>query len=127
MAEQPTTPVSSANGQPREATGTVPTPTPTPTPTTTTRQSAPASTRTGVIWTGVAVALVLFVLLIIFILQNLQSVTVNYFGLSGAIPLGIALLIAAVGGGIVVAIAGIARMTQLRFSARKTRRRTPNT
>jgi uncharacterized integral membrane protein len=33
-----------------------------------------------------------------------------------------ALLIAAVGGGGVVAVAGIARVTQLRLSARRTRR-----
>jgi uncharacterized integral membrane protein len=35
-----------------------------------------------------------------------------------------ALLIAAVGGGVVVAIAGVARVTQLRMNARRTRRGT---
>ena len=125
MAEQSTPPGPFAEEQSRTANGTVPRPTPPPTPTT--RQNAPAATRTGVIWVGVAVSLVLFVLLIVFILQNLQSVTVHSFGLSGAIPLGMALLITAVGGGIMVAIAGIARVTQLRLSARKTRRRGPNT
>lgn len=36
-----------------------------------------------------------------------------------------ALLIAAVGGGVVVAIAGIARVTQLRLNARRTRHSAP--
>jgi uncharacterized integral membrane protein len=36
-----------------------------------------------------------------------------------------ALLIAAVGGGVVVAIAGIARITQLRMNARRTSQSTP--
>ena len=40
------------------------------------------------------------------------------------IPLGLALLIAAVGGGVVVAIAGVARVTQLRMNARRTRQGT---
>ena len=44
--------------------------------------------------------------------------------MSGTIPLGMALLIAAVGGGVLVAIAGVARVTQLRMNARRTRRRT---
>jgi uncharacterized integral membrane protein len=43
-------------------------------------------------------------------------------GLAGSLPLGMALLIAAVGGGVVVAIAGVARVTQLRMNARRTRR-----
>jgi uncharacterized integral membrane protein len=70
-----------------------------------------------------AVALVLLVLLIVFILQNSTKVEVQFLGMSGTIPLGMALLIAAVGGGVLVAIAGVARVTQLRLHARRTRRR----
>jgi uncharacterized integral membrane protein len=71
-----------------------------------------------------AAGLLLLVLLIIFILQNSTKVGVHFFGLTGTIPLGMALLIAAVGGGVVVAIAGVARVTQLRINARRTRRDT---
>lgn len=67
-------------------------------------------------------ALLLLILLIVFILQNSTKVEVHLLGLTGTIPLGMALLIAAVGGGVVVAIAGIARVTQLRMNARRTRR-----
>jgi uncharacterized integral membrane protein len=62
------------------------------------------------------------ILLIVFVLQNSTKVEVHFLGLSGTIPLGMALLIAAVGGGVLVAIAGVARVTQLRMNARRTRR-----
>jgi uncharacterized integral membrane protein len=72
------------------------------------------------------VALLLLTLLIIFILQNSMKVDVRFLGMSGTIPLGMALLIAAVGGGVVVAIAGVARVTQLRMNARRSKRGTSN-
>jgi uncharacterized integral membrane protein len=64
---------------------------------------------------------VLLVLLIIFILQNPTRVDVSYLGFTGSLPLGVALLLAAVAGGVLVAIAGVARVTQLRMNARRTR------
>ena len=70
------------------------------------------------------VALLLLILLIVFILQNSTKVDVQFLGMSETIPLGMALLIAAVGGGVVVAIAGVARVTQLRMNARRTTQRT---
>ncbi|HSF99253.1 MAG TPA: lipopolysaccharide assembly protein LapA domain-containing protein [Ornithinibacter sp.] len=70
------------------------------------------------------IALVLLILLIVFILQNPTKVEVQFLGMSGTIPLGMALFIAAVGGGVVVGIAGVARVTQLRMNARRTRRST---
>jgi lipopolysaccharide assembly protein A len=66
------------------------------------------------IWVAVSAALVLFVLLIIFFLQNQDRVTVHYLGAAGELSLGMALFIAAVAGGILVAIAGAARILQLR-------------
>jgi uncharacterized integral membrane protein len=72
-------------------------------------------------------ALLLLILLIIFMLQNSTKVRVHFLGLAGTIPLGIALLIAAVGGGVLVAISGIARVAQLRMNARRTRRSTMST
>jgi uncharacterized integral membrane protein len=61
-------------------------------------------------------------MLIIFILQNPTRVEVNYLGYSGSLPLGMALLIAAVAGGVLVAVAGVTRVTQLRVNARRKRR-----
>ena len=83
---------------------------------------APITTRAAAAWFATAVALVLLVLLIILILQNQNVVKVNYLGFTGSIPLGTALLIAAVAGGAVVTIVGVIRLTQLRFATRRARR-----
>lgn len=85
---------------------------------------APPLTRASAVWVATGAALLLLILLIVFMLQNTTKVDVHFLGLSGTIPLGMALLIAAVGGGVVVAIAGIARVTQLRLNARRTRKAT---
>lgn len=78
-------------------------------------------TRAGMVWVAVASALVILILLIAFILQNQDYVQVKFFGLEGAVALGVALFIAAVGGGVLVAIAGAARIVQLRLAAHRQR------
>ncbi len=73
------------------------------------------------VWVAVASALVVLSLLIAFILQNQEYVQVKFFGLAGSVPLGVALFIAAVGGGVLVAVAGAARIIQLRLAAHRRR------
>ncbi len=80
-----------------------------------------AVTRASAAWVATAIALLLLVMLIVFILQNSTRVEVHYLGLAGSLPLGMALLIAAVGAGVLVAIAGGARVTQLRRKVRRAR------
>lgn len=86
------------------------------------RPHEPATTRAAAAWFATAVALVLLVLLVVLILQNQQTVDVRYFGFSGSLALGTALLIAAVAGAAVVTIVGAVRITQLRIHARRARR-----
>lgn len=88
----------------------------TPTP------SAPRLTRASAVWVATGASLVLLIFLIVFMLQNSAKVGLHFLGMFGTIPLGMALLIAAVGGGVLVGIAGMARVTQLRWIARRTRR-----
>jgi uncharacterized integral membrane protein len=76
------------------------------------------------VWAAVASALVVLILLIAFILQNQDSVLVKFFGLQGAVSLGMALFMAAVGGGVLVAIAGAARIIPLRLAAHRQRIKT---
>lgn len=83
--------------------------------------TGPRVTRASAAWVATGAALVLLVLLIVFILQNSTRVEVHYLGFAGSLPLGMALLIAAVGGGVVVAIAGTARVTQLRARLHRVR------
>jgi uncharacterized integral membrane protein len=86
------------------------------------RRPTSRRTRIGGAWTAVAVAVVVLLLLLIFILQNLQTVRVTYLGASGQLPLGVAVLLAAVGGALLVVVLGVARMIQLRTYARRQRR-----
>jgi uncharacterized integral membrane protein len=77
------------------------------------------------IWVAVSAGLILLILLIIFILQNEDRVTVHYFGVAGELSLGMALFIASVAGGVLVAIAGAARILQLRTERRRSHRPSP--
>ncbi|GAB3273004.1 hypothetical protein GCM10027449_10140 [Sinomonas notoginsengisoli] len=79
-------------------------------------------TRAGATWTAVVAGLVVFILLVVFFIQNQDMVQVHFLGLVGPVPLGLALFIAAVAGGVLVAIAGAVRIFQLRSAARRARR-----
>ena len=79
-------------------------------------------TRTSGIWVAVAFFAVILLLLLIFILQNGTQVSVSYHGMHGHLPLGVALLLAAVSGVLLVVLAGAARISQLRATARRHRR-----
>ena len=74
--------------------------------------------RTG----GLGVALILSALvllfLLVFIIQNDQPVLISFFALEGVLPTGVALLLAAIAGILLVAIPGSLRILQLRRAAR---------
>ena len=80
-------------------------------------------TRAGVVWTFTVTALVVLVFLVVFMVQNQDRVNVHFLGFHGQLALGIAMLIAAVAGASVVAIAGAVRIIQLRSRARTSARR----
>lgn len=75
--------------------------------------------RLGSLWVAMTAGAVVLLLLLIFILENEHSVDVAYFGVHGHIPLGAALLLAAVFGVLLVVIPGAGRILQLRRSARR--------
>ncbi len=77
--------------------------------------------RTSTTWVAVIGLVVLLVLLVIFIGQNTQDVSVAFLGWSGQAPLAVALLIAATGGMVVAVIAGALRILQLRRRVRRVR------
>jgi uncharacterized integral membrane protein len=79
-------------------------------------------TRTSGIWVAVGFFAVVLLLLLIFILQNNTDVSVSYLGMHGHLPLGVALLLAAVCGVLLVVLAGTARIGQLRATARRHRK-----
>jgi lipopolysaccharide assembly protein A len=79
-------------------------------------------TRTSGLWVAVGFFAVVLLLLLIFILQNGTQVSVSYLGAHGHLPLGVALLLSAVCGVLLVVLAGAARISQLRTVARRHRR-----
>ena len=79
-------------------------------------------TRLGGVWVAVALFAVVLLLLLVFILENGQQVNIGYFGAHGHLPLGVALLLAAVLGILLVVIPGAGRMMQLRRTARRHRK-----
>ena len=78
-------------------------------------------TRIGGWWVASALFAVVLLLLLIFILENSQRVDISFFGAHGHLPLGVALLLAAVLGVLLVVIPGTARIVQLRIVARRHR------
>lgn len=90
-------------------------------PAATTKESLPV-TKLGRIWTATVFGIIVLILLIVFIAQNQDQVPLRYFAYEGEVNLGLALFIAAVGGALVVAIAGVARVIQLRATAKKKRK-----
>ncbi len=81
----------------------------------------PPPTRTGAAFKSLVAGAIVLILLLVFILENTQSVNISYFGATGHLPLGVAILIAAIGGALLVGIVGTARIVQLRRHARRRR------
>ena len=83
------------------------------------------NTRLSGAWTALVIALLGLVLLLVFILQNLQNVELSFLIFHGHLPLAIALLFGVVLGAIIVLGFGAARIMQLRMVARSSRRQAP--
>ncbi len=73
-------------------------------------------------WTALVVGVVTLLVILLFILQDLQSVELHFLAFHGHLPLAIALLFAATLGAIIVLTFGGGRILQLRLVARRARR-----
>jgi uncharacterized integral membrane protein len=72
-------------------------------------------------WTALSVGLLAMIAILVFILQNLQSVELSFLVFHGRLPLAVALLFAMILGAIIVMAFGGARILQLRIVARHAR------
>jgi uncharacterized integral membrane protein len=79
-------------------------------------------TRISGLWFAVGFFALVLLFLLIFILQNGRHVSISYLGMHGNLPLGVALLLAAVCGVLLTILAGAARISQLHAVARRHRR-----
>ncbi|HEY2500587.1 MAG TPA: lipopolysaccharide assembly protein LapA domain-containing protein [Mycobacterium sp.] len=82
-------------------------------------ESAVKFTRTASVWTFLTAGFLILIVLLIFITQNTESGQFAFFGWRWTLPLGVAMLLAAVCGGLITVLAGTARMYQLRRAAKK--------
>ena len=73
-------------------------------------------------WVVLAIFAVVLLLLLVFILENGQSVDISYFGAHGHIPLGVALLLAALAGILLVITAWFGRGVRVRATAHRHRK-----
>jgi uncharacterized integral membrane protein len=76
-------------------------------------------TRAAALWSALIIGFVILILLLVFITQNTTSAEFAFLGWRWSLPLGVAMLMAAVGGGLVTVAAGTARIYQLRRIAKK--------
>jgi uncharacterized integral membrane protein len=82
-------------------------------------ESSVMFTRAAALWSALIMGFLVLIVLLIFITQNTASVDLTFFGWRWTLPLGVAILLAAVGGGLVTTVAGTARIYQLRRAAKK--------
>ncbi|MCP2195524.1 LapA family protein [Williamsia deligens] len=76
-------------------------------------------TRTKSAWVGIIVGAIVLILLLVFILQNLDKQEIQLFFWQVNLPQGVSLLIAAIAGALITAVVGGARMFQVRRAVRK--------
>jgi putative membrane protein len=82
----------------------------------------PLGSRIGTTRTAMIAGAVVLVVVLVFIIENANAVTITFFGAHLRISLAVALLLAAIGGALIMAAAGTARITQLRMTMRRNRR-----
>lgn len=99
----------------------MPPPPPAPAPHTVVKPKDPAIgfTRAGALWTALFAGFLILILLLIFITQNTTSTPFQFLFWHWSLPLGVAILLAAVVGGLITVAVGTARILQLRRVAKK--------
>ncbi len=76
-------------------------------------------TRAAALWSAVIAGMLVLIVLLIFIAQNTDSAQFAFLGWHWSLPLGVAILGAAVCGGLLTVLAGTARIYQLRRAAKR--------
>ncbi|MFD4182610.1 lipopolysaccharide assembly protein LapA domain-containing protein [Rhodococcus sp. NPDC058514] len=109
--------------EPLDGSKSVPDPTAAPAPTPSAGQPQPSlgHTKAAATWTGLVIGVLVLILLLVFILQNLDKVGLKLFFWEFSLPLGVSLLLAAIAGALIMALAGGVRILQIRRVAKKAR------
>jgi uncharacterized integral membrane protein len=78
--------------------------------------------RTSRVWVSVTALAVIVVLLVVFVAQNTDRVSVRFFGWTWHAPLAVEILVGAVAGMLLAVVAGTLRIWQLHRRVRRVRR-----
>lgn len=77
-------------------------------------------TRAAALWAALIAGFLILIVLLIFVSQNPETADVHFLGwTSPDLSLGVLILLAAVGGGLLTVLAGTARIVQLRRATKK--------
>ena len=76
-------------------------------------------TRAGALWSSLILGFLILIVLLIFIAQNTAPTPFTFLSWHWNLPLGVAILLAAVCGGLITALVSAARIFQLRRAAKK--------
>ncbi len=76
-------------------------------------------TKAAALWMSLIAGFLILIVLLVFIAQNTDSASFAFFGWRWTLPLGVAILLAAVCGGLLTVFVGAARIFQLRRAAKK--------
>jgi uncharacterized integral membrane protein len=79
------------------------------------------TSRAGYTWTALVAAVVLGILVLTFILQNLDKAQLTLFFWTFSVPLGVTMLLSVITGALVMALVGGWRILQLRRAAKRAR------
>ena len=119
--ERPTVPPQQVPSAPTAAK--VP-PAPPPARSATTKHDSPIQrTRAAALWSALILGFLILIVLLIFIAQNTESAQFQFLGWQWSLPLGVAILLAAVCGGLLTVAVGTVRMYQLRRAAKRSLKR----
>jgi uncharacterized integral membrane protein len=77
------------------------------------------ATRASAVWVALVVGVLVLVAILIFVAQNSGKVNIHFLMLDGTMPLGVALLVAAILGALLMFAIGTVRILQLRRLARR--------
>ncbi|MGP9538691.1 LapA family protein [Brachybacterium sp. AOP43-C2-M15] len=78
--------------------------------------------RTAGLWISLILGAIVLVMLLIFVIQNNHTARFQYFATEFDLPLGVAMLLAAIAGALVMALVGSVRMVQMSWTIRKMRK-----
>ena len=76
-------------------------------------------TRAAALWTALILGFLILIVLLIFIAQNTVTTQFQFLGWHWSLPLGVAIMFAAVAGGLVAVAVGAVRIFQLRRAAKQ--------